>query len=306
MNLFFLAAGLGTRFLPYTQFTPKPAIPFLNVPMGLYQFQYIPHLEVPISSFVINTHHLPKKIESLYSEQPYFKSVPPQFSFEPGQILGSAGAIKNAENLLTPNQPILLMNADEVYFTDNLTFLNAMSAQHQQSNALATLAIIPHPKAGKKFGAIWCDGDSVRHIGKTCSDQTLKPWHYIGVCLLSWEMLSMIKPGIEQNILYDTLFNQLNRVQTFKLEADWFETGNNEDLLKTTEHVLTKLDSNDHLKRFINLYDTSDLILSSLISRSHHIDINRLSGFNCISKSAEIKSETVFENCIAFADQIIK
>lgn len=305
MNLLLLAAGLGSRLLPYTNHFPKPAIPFLNVPMGLYQFQYLKFLESKLSSFVVNTHHLPEHVEALYVSQPYMPNRP-QFSFEAEKILGNGGALKKAEHLFTKNQPIILMNADEVYFSENKSFLNDLIAHHEKTNALATLTVMQHPEAGKKFGAIWCDGKAVKHIGKTCDDKSLKPWHYIGVCILSWEIMQYIIPDKEQNILYDVLFPFLDRLEIFELETTWFETGNKEDLLAATEVMLKKLDQDKELQNFINQYDRSKLILSSLISENQTISTNQLHGYNCISKTAQILPDTKFENSIVFENQIIK
>ena len=305
MNLMLLAAGLGTRLKPYTDSHPKPTIPFLNVPMGLYQFQYLQNLQSALSSFVVNTHHLPEQIEELYNTQSYLK-MKPKFSFESGNILGNGGALSLAKPLFKSDTPILLMNADEVYFAEDHDYLLKMSRQHQESKALATLAVIKHPEAGKKFGAIWCKKDCVEHIGKTTPDSTLTPMHYIGVCILSWDVLSMVKSNIEQNILYDVLFLYLNRIKTFELSARWYETGNKEDLLNATESVLEMLPSMPALKEFINEHDPSDLVLSSLVSKSQNVLAKDLSGFNCISKTAQLTLNEHFENSIVFQNQIIK
>ena len=305
MNLMLLAAGLGTRLKPFTDSHPKPTIPFLNVPMGLYQLQYLQGLQSTLSSFVVNTHHLPEQIEELYRSQNYLK-IEPKFSYEAGKILGNGGALSLARPLFKPDTSILLMNADEVYFSEDKDYLLKMMEQHKESKALATLAVIKHPEAGKKFGAIWCKKNAVEHIGKAATDSSLAPMHYIGVCILSWDVLKLVKPNTEQNILYDVLFPYLNRVRTFELNAAWYETGNKEDLLSATETVLEMLPSMPALHDFINKYDPSDLVLSSLVSKSQYIVAKDLSGFNCISKTAQILKDSHFENSIAFHQQIIK
>ena len=69
VNGLLLAAGLGARLRPLTLKYPKPCVPFLNVPMGLYQFRFLEHIQV--DQLVVNTFHLPQQIEKLFKSQPY-------------------------------------------------------------------------------------------------------------------------------------------------------------------------------------------------------------------------------------------
>lgn len=316
MNLFFLAAGLGTRFKPLTLKMPKPAIPFLNVPLGYYNFRFLQNLNHPIHSFVVNTHHLPRQIESLYSSQKFISSQA-VFSNEPDIILGTAGGVKKAESLFTPNEPILMMNADEIIFTKNNDFINLALDQHKKNNSLATLVVMPHEEAGKKFGGIWCDKNNrVRMIGKSCDVPDTKALHYVGVIILSWDVLSLIQPNKELNIFYDVLINHLDQIQIYKIEADWYETGNQIDYLKATQTVLKKIteikvsDEYKNVFDFINQYDAAKLIQSkdsiSLISNKVTEASLKLKGTNVISADALMESNLNIENEVRFSDQVLK
>ena len=53
-----MAAGLGTRLQPYTQFLPKPLLPLMGVPM--IQFALDQVAEAGVKEVVINFHYLPE------------------------------------------------------------------------------------------------------------------------------------------------------------------------------------------------------------------------------------------------------
>ena len=72
INGILLSAGLGTRLRPYTYDTPKPAIPFLSIPLAVYPLTLLAEFE--IQNLVVNTHHLPEKIENLFHPNAH---VPP-------------------------------------------------------------------------------------------------------------------------------------------------------------------------------------------------------------------------------------
>lgn len=317
MIVFMLAAGLGTRLRPVTHVHPKPCVPFLNVPMGLYAFRYLKSL--PVEQLVINTFHLPEKITALYQSQPYFKGQI-DFSNEQGAILGSSGGLKKASRLFIKNQTdqsILMMNADEILFDYDTEFLKKAFAKHVAENNWATLVVMKHPEAGGKFGAIWCEDDGrVKVIGKVRPSETATPYHYIGFIFLKREILATIPDDVETNIFYDILKHQLSskKVGIYEIACTWFETGNYADYFHGTETVLKKLDP--PTLDFINQYDESVLVPNStgasLISKSvlPSLSTQQFEGFNVIAKTTNSDSfknpGLKIENKILFYDSVIE
>ena len=236
-------------------------------------------------------------------------SISPVFSHEP-KILGSAGGLKNAMSRFKSNQPIIMMNADEVYFTAQQDFLNEALEEHKKTGALATLVVVKHPEAGKKFGAISCTGRMVKHISKALIDPNLVPWHYIGVMIVSWNVLSLIPDHKETNIFYDVLVHHLDKVRIFPLTAEWYETGNKNDFLSASEIVLSQINNYKGLTQFINTYDLSTVInnpkTTAIISKSHKVDLKNLSGLVAINKTVPVAPNQVFENGVYFDKHSIK
>lgn len=309
MNLLFLAAGLGSRLKPITEKYPKPCVPFLNVPLGLYQLRFLqPHKN---SRCVVNTFYLPEKVHSLFDTQSYY-SQQFQFSDEKDQILGSAGGLKRASLLFDMNEPILMMNADEIYFPADKNFIDKALARHLSNKNMATLITMKHPEAGKKFGAIWCENNRVMDIGKSTTQTQLQPRHYIGMIILHPKVLTLIPENTESNIFYDILINQLKNesIESFNIETTWFETGNPEDYLAATQATLKNLQP--ETLQFINHYDPSRLIQNqngcSLVSNSIKIDESRLHGYNVISRSTNpetLQSLGRIEDSILFESEIL-
>lgn len=307
LNVFMLAAGLGTRLRPLTNTYPKPSVPFLNVPMGLYNFRYLSPLNP--TQVIVNTFHLPEKIKSLYQNQPYYKKNI-LFSDEKEKIMDSAGGLKKASQLMNLSNDILMMNADEILFAEDSLFLEKAYEQHKSNNALATLIVTEHPEAGKKFGAIMCEKKRVVTIERPpITSTSLKPWHYVGYIFLKPELLNLIQENTPLNIFYDVLIHQLkkNVVEIFPIKTEWFETGNIKDLLAASEQKIKTLDS--ETLAFINQYDPSEVVKTStgasLVSKSLTIDKSILFGFNSIAKSTKLNSSKKIENSILFDSEIL-
>lgn len=108
MKAMILAAGFGTRLLPYTRQIPKP----------LFSMGQKPVLEILIENLIqggcheviINTHHLAEQIEMFLSQKHF--PIPVNISYEP-EILGTGGAIKNVGNFWGES-PFMVVNSDIV------------------------------------------------------------------------------------------------------------------------------------------------------------------------------------------------
>ncbi len=106
MKAMILAAGFGSRLMPYTSHTPKPLFTIGQKP--ILDILITNLINSGFSTIIINTHHLSKKIENFILSKKYDAKI--ILIHEP-QILGTGGAIKNAENFFG-NKPFLVVNGD--------------------------------------------------------------------------------------------------------------------------------------------------------------------------------------------------
>ncbi|MDY6790796.1 MAG: sugar phosphate nucleotidyltransferase [Thermodesulfobacteriota bacterium] len=108
MKSMILAAGMGTRLLPYTEKTPKPLFPVAGQPLLDIIIRKLMH--AGSTAIIINTHHLHQKVESFIRKIEY--SIPIYTRYEPA-ILGTGGGIKNVIDFVG-NQPFMVVNSDIV------------------------------------------------------------------------------------------------------------------------------------------------------------------------------------------------
>ncbi|MCC6277287.1 MAG: NDP-sugar synthase [Oligoflexia bacterium] len=249
MNGLLLAAGLGTRFRPFTDKVPKPAINLLNVPIAYYNLHLIQSLGV--EKLAVNTHHLPDQIKKMFTDQRV--GVPVSFSDEKSKILGTGGAIKKAKNFLTGSGTFVVANADVVSgfsVTDALEF-------HHDRQPMATMVVMRHSEAGKKYGAVWVNSEcEVVHIGKDKPNTTCEPFHFVGVHLLEESVFKFIPQGpcdINKDV-YLGAIKKGQKVLAFEKSGLWFDAGNLEDYLEATKKLLDLLPKLQHQPYFLSLF----------------------------------------------------
>jgi len=108
MKALILAAGFGTRLLPFTKNIPKALFPVAGRP--LLDIIILSLQNAGCKAVIINTHHLYKKIDSYLARQKY--AIPVTTRYEP-EILGTGGAIKNVADFWDHN-PFMVINSDIV------------------------------------------------------------------------------------------------------------------------------------------------------------------------------------------------
>lgn len=240
MNVMLLAAGEGTRLRPYTYVQPKPAIPFLNIPLAAYPLAFLE--DVRIQNLVVNTFHLPTKVVDLFVPLNHgAKKL--HFSHEIARILGNGGGLGFARSFFRGQGDLILMNSDEVILPQEKHHVAKALEFHKSTGALCTLITMDHPGVGSQFGGVWLnDDDEVKGFGKVApSSECRRAEHFIGVQILSEEIFNYLPEEDVSNILYDGVAKGIaegKRVQRYKIDCHWFETGNIKDYLKATAECL--------------------------------------------------------------------
>jgi len=112
MYAMILAAGYGTRLLPYTKYIPKPLFPIASQPILDITINKL--INSNFKSIRINTHHLSDQIEKFIQKQRY--KIPIKLFYEKN-ILETGGGIANMIDKQSLN-PFLVINGDIITHID--------------------------------------------------------------------------------------------------------------------------------------------------------------------------------------------
>lgn len=134
MKAMIFAAGLGTRFKPWTDKHPK-ALAIVNGKTLLQR--NIEHLQqFNIYDIVINVHHFADQIiNSIKINNGWGSNI--SISDERNEVLETGGGLLNAQKHFTKNEPFILCNVDVL---TNLN-INALQLFHQQNKPLISFGV---------------------------------------------------------------------------------------------------------------------------------------------------------------------
>src|SRR5688500_7450309 len=182
MRALVLTAGLGTRLQPLTLARAKAAAPVDGEPLARRTIAWL--VSHGVRDLVLNLHHKPESITAAVGDGADL-GARVRYSWE-SPILGSAGGPRHALPLLLDGRSpsrrsgaaaeadppsarggfgdadgaertFVLVNGDTLTNVD----LRAMLAQHRESGALVTMALIPNPRPDKYGGVLLDAGHAV-------------------------------------------------------------------------------------------------------------------------------------------------
>lgn len=130
MKAFVLAAGIGSRLKPWTDFHPKALVEVDGKPMLQHVIENI--IASGIHDIIVNVHHFAPQIIEFIDSHKFDASI--SVSDESGLLLDTGGAIRKATTLFN-DEPVLVHNAD--ILTD--LPLERLVEVHNASHADATL-----------------------------------------------------------------------------------------------------------------------------------------------------------------------
>jgi aminoglycoside/choline kinase family phosphotransferase len=179
-----LAAGYGTRLLPYSAHTPKPLFTLNRQPLLDIIVQRL--LTAGARTVIVNTHHHRQQIEEFLRAQPYAGRI--VMRHEP-TILGTGGAIRNTADIWR-SHPLLVVNSD--IFTD-MDFA-AFYRFHLRRSQPVSLALCDDPD----FNSVAVDA-AARVVGfqnpsHTAGTAGIRRMTFTGIQMLDETILAYLPP----------------------------------------------------------------------------------------------------------------
>ncbi len=228
MQIAILAGGLATRLQPLTEKIPKSMIMIEGKPFLQYQLEFLKN--EGITDIVLCVGYLSKQIETYFGDGKRF-GVNIKYSKEDERLLGTAGALKNAEGLLEGD--FFLMYGDSYVFLN----LEEVWEHFQKYNKSALMVVYKNYDKIDKSNAVVENG----MIKKYDKKHKTKDMVYIdyGVSILKKEVLDMIQK--DQVFSLEELFPELinkNEMLAFETQARFFEIGSYSGLEEFKKYVL--------------------------------------------------------------------
>ncbi len=187
-----LAGGYGKRLRPLTNRLPKNLIQVNNKPIIHHQIEWLKNQGV--KRFLILTGYLSDKIVEYLGDGSKL-GVEIKYSRE-DEPLGTGGAIKNAEGLLSKEDEFILVNGDII---TNLNIYSLIEAMEKHDECIGVLSSVPLPSP---YGIIEFDKDGkiIKFIEKPLIEDY---WINAGVYLFKRELLDYLptKGDLEKTAL---------------------------------------------------------------------------------------------------------
>jgi MurNAc alpha-1-phosphate uridylyltransferase len=231
MQVAILAGGLATRLRPLTSTTPKSMIIIHGKPFLEYQLEFLK--KDGIKDIVLCIGHLKEQIESYFGDGSRF-GVTIQYGKEEGPLLGTAGALRNALDLL--DETFFVMYGDSYLFLD---FNEIWRFFHQFEKS--GLMVVYKNENRYDTSNVSINGNFVQKYGKTEQTPDMVYIDY-GVSLLRKKVLE----SIPENEYYslETLFSSLiahQELLSFPAKQRFYEIGSKDGLKEFERYSEVKL-----------------------------------------------------------------
>lgn len=146
-----------------------------------------------------------------------------EYSYE-AQPLGTAGALKNAQKLLTNEDPFLVIHGD--ILTD--IHLDELCKFHLEEGSKATMVV--KPKLGtREYGQVYIQGNRITTFSETGTESGISVIN-TGVYILNPEVLQMITVGKKTNLEEDIfpVLAKKNQLRAYFYQGFWYDISSEE------------------------------------------------------------------------------
>jgi mannose-1-phosphate guanylyltransferase len=216
-----LAAGLGKRLRPLTDFAPKPLLPVGGLPVLAHTLRRL--AEVGCEAVAINLHHLGGAIRGHFGDA--FAGVPITWSEEP-EILGTLGALGPLRAFLRPADLVVLVNGDSLCPWP----LRRLLRHHRSSGDESTLLLTRRADPARFGGGVGIDrGGRVVSFraGAPAAGEAARRYVFAGAHVFAPGLVAGVepRPGDIVADLYQPMLAAGRRIGTLLSSRPWHDLG---------------------------------------------------------------------------------
>jgi mannose-1-phosphate guanylyltransferase len=227
-----LTAGLATRLQPLSSVRAKAALPVAGDVLVVRILKQL--AAAGIRRVVLNLHHRAASITRHVGDGTRL-GLSVRYSWET-EVLGSAGGPARAIPLLEADR-FLIVNGDTLASVD----LAALAAQHVDTNALVTMAVVD---ADPRYNAIVANEADIvtafpaRTLGTPGTPSTLGGrFHFIGVQAVNAATFAGVSPDTKSETVHGMypglIAGRAESIRVFRTTAEFFDIGSPRDYLAT-------------------------------------------------------------------------
>ena len=231
MKALILAGGFATRLRPLSCSKPKLLFPMVGLPLVDRIVGWLSKAD--IGEVVLAVNHLSEKLQAEVASRDLGSRVVLSVENNP---LGTGGPLRLAAPLLSPKEPLIVVNGDVVTDVD----VRKLLARHLASGAQATVALV-WVKDPRPFGLADLDSNE-RIIG--FEEKSLKRpgpgWINAGVYALNPSVFEMIPDGrsvsLEREIF--PILAKRQAMSAWKHGGYWYDIGKTQDYVLANRALL--------------------------------------------------------------------
>jgi len=216
-----LTAGLATRLQPLSSVRAKAALPVAGTPLVVRILRRL--REAGVRQTVLNLHHRADTITRIVGDGSQI-DINVRYSWE-ADILGSAGGPARAIPLVASDR-FLIVNGDTLADVD----LRAMAAQHIDTNALVTMAVVD---GRPEYNGVVADADGI--VGGFGREPGA--FHFIGIQMVNTSVFAGVDPGVKSETVHGIyprlIAGRHGAIRIFHTKAEFFDIGSPRDYLDT-------------------------------------------------------------------------
>lgn len=233
-----MAAGLGTRLRPFTDWMPKPLLPLMGIPMAQYCLDMLAGSGV--AKIVANIHHLPDIARSGF-ESLDRGGASLEISDESKLLLGSSGGIRKALPRFG-GKPFFYLNSDVICETD----LAQLGERHRELRAkhgvVMTLTVFDRGPVGGRYREIKMDAarERMTELGDFAEGRP----YFVGVAVIEPEALEQVPMEGPSDFIQTMLLPAVaaGKVGIHRSSGEWHDVGSPELWLRAHLALIQRLE----------------------------------------------------------------